>query len=368
MNQEINFSVCLFDHHNNPYPIAGYGGVERFNQLLFNKLGFLGIKVTLICVDTSTIEPSFPNQSIIKLSHRGLKRIRFGKTPVSKYTNAEIFHSHTSSERHSNFNFKKFYGKWVATCHGDLERAGAPFLCFVSRQQMERHFELDLLDEAMIKKTFITHGCVESTHLKYDETGIRNKIVWFARICKAKGINRLIEISKRINEPILVAGTIDEKEVFDELIKRGNIDYYGPINTEEDKGIFFAKAKLALHTSEFFDPFPLSIIEAQQCGVPVATWANGSVLESNFDTSNVFQNIEEIVDYINEKRFMKFNNKEIENWAKNKFSGDSLVNDYLGVYQFANNFPKDEYKNPIHSGVFGNIIKKSLHLVKTIDN
>jgi hypothetical protein len=35
--------ICLFDHHNNPYPIQGYGGIKRVNQLLFLTLCKFGL-------------------------------------------------------------------------------------------------------------------------------------------------------------------------------------------------------------------------------------------------------------------------------------------------------------------------------------
>lgn len=230
--------ICLFDHHNNPYPITGYGGIERYIQLLFQKLGQHGVDVTLICVDSSTMVPSYPNQKIVKLSYRKLKKIRWGRIPVARYTDADIFHTQTSSQKNCRFDFTGFKGKWVATCQGDLEQAGTPFLCFVSKHQRDRHVALGLIDRGIVQEIFINYGCVDSDTLGYDETGTHDRIVWLSRICKAKGIGRLVEIAKRIDETIYVAGNIEEEDAFSELKSQKNIEYIGKIKDEKAKKAF----------------------------------------------------------------------------------------------------------------------------------
>ena len=277
--------ICLFDHHNNPYPIQGYGGIERINQLLFESLSENGYDITLICVEGSTINLNMENSKIISLPFEELENIRYGKIPVSKYFNGDIFQTHTSSTKHCNFDFKGFTGKWVATCHGYNEWVGAKYQSFVSNNQYEQHIR-DGLIENTVEYTFITNGAINSNILKYID-GPHNKLVWLFRICNDKGVDRLIEIAEKLNETIIVAGNIVDNNLFERLIKLSNIEYYGVIKTEEEKINFFANAKASLHTSIFEDPFPLTILEAQMCGIPVVTWANGSVKESNYNLNNI---------------------------------------------------------------------------------
>ena len=323
--------ICLFDHHNNPYPIQGYGGIERVNQLLFLTLCKMGYDTTLICVDSSTIEATYSNQHIIKLPFHELENIRYGRTPVSKYFNGDIFQTHTSSPKHCNLDFNGFNGEWVATCHGYIEWAGAKNQTFVSNNQYQQHIQ-DNLIEPTTEKVFITPGCVESEYFTYTN-GTHNKIVWLARICSDKGVDRLLSIAKNIDEEIMVAGNIEDYGLYNQLISCSNINYIGVIKTEKEKANFFSNAKVSLHTSVFHDPFPLTILEAQSCGIPVVTWANGSVKESNFSLENVHDSLESIIDYLKNQKYSKFSNSEIENWVKSNFSSKNLADNYLNIYK-----------------------------------
>lgn len=324
--------ICLFEHHNNPYPIQGYGGIERVNQLLFLKLSELGYDVTLIVVDSSTIESKYSNQKIIKLPFYEIENIRYGRVPLSKYFNGDIFQTHTSSSKYCNFNFTDFNGKWVATCHGHIEWVGAKYQSFVSKNQYNQHIIHNLI-EPTTEKIFFTPECVESEHFFYDANGTHDKIAWLARICHDKGVDRLIQIASNINEDIIVAGNIEDYGLYNQLISLPNVKYYGYIKTEEEKSKFFSNAKLSLHTSNFEDPFPLTILEAQSCGIPVVTWANGSVKESNFSLENVHDSLESVIDYLKNQKYTKFSNNEIENWVKSNFSSKNLADNYLNVYR-----------------------------------
>lgn len=324
--------ICLFDHHNNPYPIQGYGGIERSNQLLFQALSENDYDVTLICVEGSTINFNKNNSKVITLPFEELENIRYGRTPVCRYFNGDVFQTHTSSTKHCNFDFEGFCGKWVATCQGYQEWAGAKYQTFLTNNQCEQHIR-DGLIENTVEYVFITNTGVNDSVLKY-VNGNHDKIVWLARICSDKGIDRLIQIAERLNETILVAGNIVDGLLFEKLMKIKNVEYYGVIKTEQEKVNFFSNAKLSLHTSIFEEPLGLTILEAQMCGIPVTTWANGSVIETNYDSSNVHDNLDDIVNYIQNKEYLKYSNVEIENWTKNNFGKLNILHTFTEVYNF----------------------------------
>ncbi len=321
--------ICLFDHHDNKYPIKGYGGIERVNQLLYITLCEAGYDTTLICVKGSDI--NVPNGKVIDLDFNELENIRYGRTPVSNYFNDGIFQTHTSSSKHCNFNFEGFNGKWIATCHGDTEWAGCSYQAFVSKTQYKKHIS-DGLIEGDPKKIYILNECVDSRKLKYTE-GDHDSIVWLGRICHPKGVDRLISIANEIKEDILVAGNVHDESIFNEMLKCQYIKYIGTIETEEDKVKFFSRAKLSLHTSNFSDPFPLTILEAQHCGIPVITWGNGSMIESNFSEENVCNSLEEIANRIKLNSYLNYDHNEIEKWSKSRFSEKNLLENYTKAYQ-----------------------------------
>lgn len=325
-------NVCFFDHHDTPYPITTYGGIERINQLLFQVFSNNKVCSTLICTDKSTIESQNDHQTIIKLPYKEIENIRYGKTEIAKYFNGDIFQTHTSSSYHSNFNTNNFTGKIVSTCHGYQEWAGNKYQIFVSTNQYEQHKQ-DNLITSQVKYVFIVPGCIDSSKLHYDSKGSHDKLVWLGRICSAKGIDRLIQIAEKINEKILVAGVNHDEHLYQQLKQIKNIDLVGPLS-EKDKISFFAQAKANLHTSTFEDPFPLTIIEAQMCGIPTITWANGSMKESNFSQENVFNSLNDIVTCLNKQTFKKHSCAEIAQWTKEKFSELALFKKYKKVYDW----------------------------------
>jgi hypothetical protein len=128
--------ICLYDHHDYPIPTDGIGGVIGLFQLLYEELSkFPDFELTIIVNDKSTLV-SYKNFKVIKLPFSEIENIRFGRVPITKYFNGEIFYSN-SSGRHVDFDFSNFQGKWVAVCHGCEEWVGdADCQIFVSNNQM----------------------------------------------------------------------------------------------------------------------------------------------------------------------------------------------------------------------------------------
>jgi glycosyltransferase involved in cell wall biosynthesis len=325
-------NICFFDHHNTPYPIEKYGGIERINQLLFQVFSENKFNSTLICTDISTIEKTNQYQNIIKLPFHELENIRYGRVPISKYFNGEIFQTHTSSLYHSNFDENGFFGKIVSTCHGFQEFAGNKYQVFISKNQMHQHIR-DGLISPDVKCIFVSHECVDSKNLYYDENGSHDKLVWIGRIHRDKGIDRLIQIAGNIDEEILVAAVNHDNFLNEKLKHTKNIKLLGPIS-EKEKYSFFANAKANIHTSIFEEPFGMTMVEAQMCGIPTISWANGAMLEVNYSIENVFDNLEDIVYCIKNETFKKHNPKEIESWTNQNFSKNNLYLNYKKIYDY----------------------------------
>ena len=97
--------------------------------------------------------------------------------------------------------------------------------------------------------------------------------------------------------------------------------------------------------STFEDPFPVSVIEAQHCGVPVITWANGSMFESNYSIDNIHNNLDSFVNYINNELYKTcYDFKNISKWSHNKFSSYNYATNYIDVFEEILN-PKVIYVN-----------------------
>lgn len=310
--------VCLFDHHNYEIPTDGIGGVIGLFQILYEELAKLeNVDITLLINDKTKLI-SDQNLNVVKLSFEEIENIRFGKTPISKYFKGDIFYSN-SSGRHVNFNFEGFNGKWVATCHGCEEWVGnSDIQVFVSNNQLHQHFR-DNLFENYCNNYNVVHGVVDTNRLYYED-GPHNRIVWMGRIDGAKA-ERLYEIAKLSEEKILVAGwySPEWEWLFEKIMQTNNVEWIGKVVGDDDKRKFYSQAKLSIHCSTFEDPCPTTVLEAQSCGIPVITYANGSLQEITYYKELIFSNLNDFIQKLNKFDYHSYQTDIISNFIRQNF-------------------------------------------------
>lgn len=311
--------VCLFDHHDYTIPTDGIGGVIGLFQILYEELqNYDDLEITLIVNNKTTLQ-SDKRFMVIPLEFSEIENIRFGRVPISKYFNGDIFYSN-SSGRHVNFDFSGFIGKWVATCHGCMEWVGnSDVQVFVSNNQMSQHFR-DNLFENYCNNYHVVHGVVDTKKLYYEE-GTHDRIVWMGRIDGAKA-ERLYEIAKQSNEKIIVAGWYSQewKWLFDKIMETNNIEWVGKIDGNEEKRNFYKQAKVSIHCSTFEDPCPTTVLEAQSCGVPVISFANGSLSEISYYQDLIYNNFEDFISSLNNFQQEFYSEKKLLSFIKDNFS------------------------------------------------
>lgn len=270
--------VCLFDHHDYVIPTDGIGGVIGLFQILYEELRKLEkLHITIIVNEKSKLE-SDTNFEVKKLPFSDIEKLRFGQLKVSDFFDGDIFYTN-SSGRHVNFNFEGYGGKWVSTCHGCQEWVGgSDCQVFVSNNQLSQHFR-DNLFENYCNNYRVVHGVVDCDRLFFED-GEHDRLVWMGRIDGAKA-ERLYEIALHSNEVILAAGwySPEWKWLFDKIMSTNKVEWVGKIEGDEQKRKFYSRAKLSIHCSTFEDPCPTTVLEAQSCGIPVISYANGSLQE-----------------------------------------------------------------------------------------
>jgi glycosyltransferase involved in cell wall biosynthesis len=310
--------ICLFDHHDYVIPTDGIGGVIGLFQILYDELlKFSDVELTIIVNDKTTLK-SKEKFKVIRLDFEEIENIRFGRSKIIKYFNGDIFYSN-SSGRHVNFDFDGFNGKWIATCHGCDEWVGnTDCQVFVSNNQLLQHLR-DGLFETYSNNYRVVHGVVDTKRLYYEE-GTHDRIVWMGRIDGDKA-KRLYEIARNTNEKILAAGWYsDEWEwLFQKIINTGNVEWIGRVDGDAAKRLFYSKAKVSIHCSTFEDPCPITIIESQACGIPVISYANGSMKEICYYKELIFSNLEDFVIKLNSNSFSNYNPKDLINFIYENF-------------------------------------------------
>jgi glycosyltransferase involved in cell wall biosynthesis len=291
----------------------------------------MGVNLTLIINNNSTLETE-KNFKIIKLPFLEIEDIRYGRIPIKKYFNGHIFYTN-SSGKHVNFDFTGFEGKWVSTCHGCEEWVGGSHCqIFVSNNQLLQHLRDNYFD-SYSNSYRVIHTPIDINKLYFTD-GEHNRIVWIGRIDGAKA-ERLYDIALNSSEKILAAGVYDEnwKWLFDKIMETNNVEWVGKIDGDNQKRKFFSRAKLSIHCSTFEDPCPTTILESQACGVPVITYANGSMYEICCYKNLVFNNLKEFTKTLNSfGGYKETMTKELICFVENNFSAKEYGMKFYKVF------------------------------------
>lgn len=324
--------VCLYDHHEYIIPTDGIGGVIGLFQILYEELyKYDDIDLTLIVNDKSTLT-SKTNFNVIKLPFSEIENIRFGRVPVAKYFNGDIFYTN-SSGRHTDFDFKSFNGKWISTCHGCQEWVGnSDCQIFVSNNQLSQHFRDNLFD-SYSNNYKVIHNGVDTKKLHYVD-GPHDRIVWMGRVDGAKA-ERLYDIALNSKEKILAAGwyTEDWLWLFDKIMNTGNVEWVGKIEGDSNKVEFYRNAKISIHCSTFEDPCPTTVLEAQSCGVPVLSYANGSLKEISLYQDLVFDEFDEFMNKLNNLDVSKYSSNSLVEFIEENFSCRIYGNNFYKIFK-----------------------------------
>jgi glycosyltransferase involved in cell wall biosynthesis len=165
-----------------------------------------------------------------------------------------------------------------------------------------------------------------------------NYLAFLGRISPEKGVDRAIEIAKRIGVPLRIAAKIDAadrsyyQQVIRPLLGHPLVEYVGEIGPRE-KGRFLGGALAVLFPVDWPEPFGLVMIEAMACGTPVIAFRAGSVPEvmrpglSGF----VVDDVDAAVDAIGD--LGRFDRAGCRAYFDARFTVSAMTDGYLAVYR-----------------------------------
>jgi len=163
-----------------------------------------------------------------------------------------------------------------------------------------------------------------------------NKLVWLGRIHLDKGTHLAIEVAKKCDMDLLIAGIIQDQQYFDNLIKphlnNTSIQYIGPVNpTARDE--LFKEAYAVIHLNTIPERFGLVLAETMAAGVPVIAMDLGSCREVIADgqTGYLVKDVEEAVEAVG--KIDKISRKKCRQHVEENFTIDCMVRGYEKVYE-----------------------------------
>jgi glycosyltransferase involved in cell wall biosynthesis len=162
-------------------------------------------------------------------------------------------------------------------------------------------------------------------------------LAFLGRISPEKGVDRAIEISRRVGLPLKIAAKIDksDRKYFETQIRQlfdsPDVDYVGEIG-ESQKGDFLGKARALLFPIDWPEPFGLVMIEAMSCGTPVVAFHGGSVDEVIEDgvTGFIVDNVEQAAHAVD--RIGDIDRGRCRKVFESRFSAARMVADYMNIY------------------------------------
>jgi glycosyltransferase involved in cell wall biosynthesis len=161
-------------------------------------------------------------------------------------------------------------------------------------------------------------------------------LVHLGRIHPDKGTARAIEVARRADRPLVLAGIVQDATYFEEQV-RPHLDdervrYVGSVGPEERDRLLGSAAAL-LHLVEFAEPFGLVMIEAMACGTPVIATPLGAVPEVVDDgrTGFLVADVDAAVAAV--ERIDELDRAACRERVVQHFSVDRMVEGYLEVYR-----------------------------------
>ena len=181
----------------------------------------------------------------------------------------------------------------------------------------------------------VYHGLPENMfHLQEKPGGY---LAFLGRISPEKGVDRAIDVAKRVGMPLRIAAKVDkvDKEYFDTKIKplldHPLIEFIGEIGDRE-KQEFLGNAAALLFLIDWPEPFGLVMIEAMACGTPVIALRRGSVPEVLADgvAGFVVDSVEEAARAV--KRLDSISRVTCRQVFEQRFTVARMARDYVDLY------------------------------------
>jgi glycosyltransferase involved in cell wall biosynthesis len=197
---------------------------------------------------------------------------------------------------------------------------------YVSISQANRHPQLDY-----IANVYNGVNTGEFTFCEHPQ----DYLLFFGRIHPEKGTLEAIELAKRCEKKLIIAGLIQDAQYFNThilpLIDNETVVYAGNCEPQQRDSLL-GNALALLHPILFDEPFGLSVAEAMCCGTPVIAFNRGSMPELILQGQTGF-----LVDSIEEAAAAVYMVSSIDRaacreWAIRMFSKERMTDDYIRVY------------------------------------
>lgn len=318
-------------------PPRGYGPWEQVASHLTEGLVALGCEVTLF----ATADSETSAELHAEISHG------YAEDPEVDPEICRALHVSGALTRASEFDvlsshcdfFPVIYGSLVkapivTTIHSlESEEALSIFRSFdstanyVSISAAHRHSDLSYA-------ATVHHGIdlrqfnFESRHGSY--------LLFFGRVHPDKGTHHAIEVARRAQVPLVIAGIITNQAYFEAEVKPhldgGSVTFVGDVQQEQRSSVLGGALAL-LHLIDFDEPFGLSVVEALATGTPVIAHPRGSLPEIIIDgvTGFLVTDHEDAVQAV--LRVRRLDRAACRRDVESRFTAEHMASSYAALFR-----------------------------------
>src|SRR3982751_1104501 len=322
-------------------PPQAYGGTERVVSYLTEQLVQLGHEVTLFASGDSVTAAE-----LVPVCPRSL---RLSKSPDPLALHFLMLQRVFS--RASEFDFIHFHIDYfhfplprrnpvpqATTLHGRLDLPDLPSLYAEFRDMPV----VSISDAQRAPLPFanwqatVYHGLPE-TIFRFSEDA-EDYFAFIGRISPEKGVDRAIEIARRVGRPLKIAAKVDrvDRHYFNTKIKpllgHSLIEFVGEVTHREKEKLLGGACGL-LFPIDWPEPFGLVMIEALACGTPVLAFRCGAspeVIDAGV-TGRMVGTEDEAVRAI--PQLLSLDRKKVRSRFEQRFSSAQMAREYVSIYQ-----------------------------------
>lgn len=163
-----------------------------------------------------------------------------------------------------------------------------------------------------------------------------NKLVHYGRIHPDKGTHLAVEVAKKSQMDLIIAGIIQDQNYFDTLVRPHindtSIQFIGPVNPVQ-RDALLKEAYAVIHLNTIPERFGLVMAESMAAGVPVIAMDLGSCREVIEDkvTGYLVNNVDQAVEAVG--KIDRIERSKCRQRVEQNFTIDCMVAGYEKVYE-----------------------------------
>ncbi len=188
----------------------------------------------------------------------------------------------------------------------------------------------------------VIYNCADPDRytLRCDVDGSSAPLVFLGRLDRCKGPHTAIDVARRLNRRLIIAGNISpvaEERAFFEREVAPRVDgrlvtYVGPVD-DAQKNALLGGAAAMLMPIEWEEPFPVVLPESMLCGTPVIAFRRGGVPEGidHGRTGFVVDTAAQMADAVG--CLPQINRRACREEAERRFSRRAITDAYETLYE-----------------------------------